>query len=72
MTSRGATSAGGVCFNGAASLKTRKLETNARQTKIFTVLQWGRVPEDAEMRSATACRWRSTGFNGAASLKTRK
>ena len=40
---------------------------------LHPVLQWGRVPEDAEMfRGPMGSGSRTRGFNGAASLKTRK
>ena len=41
--------AAAVCFNGAASLKTRKSATLILTRASSSMLQWGRVPEDAEM-----------------------
>ena len=39
-------------FNGAASLKTRKSGVSFGMISLPLMLQWGRVPEDAEMISS--------------------
>ena len=63
---------GSRCFNGAASLKTRKFGQAIRE-QLDLAASMGRVPEDAEIRPATTTCWLGVrGFNGAASLKTRK
>ncbi len=37
------------CFNGAASVRTRKLGGDSRDGSGTLALQWGRVGEDAEV-----------------------
>ena len=43
-----------ACFNGAASVKTRKCWVSVGAAVGVVTLQWGRVGEDAEMSGAAA------------------
>ena len=62
----------GRSFNGAAFLRTRKPNVQTELGTYGALLQWGRVPANAEGGAAPGMTRFDLSFNGAALLRARK